>query len=104
MPQNNQSNIKILIADDHAIMRRGLELIISDYPDIDIVAQAETGLEAIKLSRKLQPDIVLMDISMPGLNGIDAAKEIKTDNPKIKIIALSAHTNKHFIKRLSNKK
>ena len=98
MIEHYSNNIKILIADDHGIMRRGLELIISGYKDIEIVAQAETGLKAIELTRKLQPDIVLMDISMPGLNGIDAAREIKTENPKIKVIALSAHANKHFVK------
>lgn len=96
--ENSLSNIRVLIADDHGIMRRGLELIISDYQNIQIVAQAETGLKAIELARKLQPNIVLMDISMPGLNGIDATKEIKSENPKIKVIALSAHANRRFVK------
>jgi DNA-binding NarL/FixJ family response regulator len=95
---NNQDNIRILIADDHGIMRRGLELIISGCSGIDIVAQAKTGLKAIELTRKVHPDIVLMDVSMPELNGIDATKEIKIENPKVKVIALSAHANKRFVK------
>ena len=95
---NNENKIRILIADDHGIMRRGLELIISDSEKIEIIAQVDTGLKAIEMARRLSPDIVLMDISMPGLNGIDAAKQVRIDNPEIKIIALSAHANKHFVK------
>ena len=94
----DENNIRLLIADDHGIMRRGLELIISDSEKITIIAQADTGLKAVEMARRLSPDVVLMDISMPGLNGIDAAKQIRIDNPETKIIALSAHANKHFVK------
>ena len=82
---NAENKIRVLIADDHGIMRKGLELIISDAANIQIVAQADTGLKAIEMARRLSPDIVLMDISMPGLNGIDAAKQIRLENPDIKI-------------------
>ena len=98
MKTSNENKIRVLIADDHGIMRKGLELIISNSEKIEIIAQADTGLKAIEMARRLSPDIVLMDISMPGLNGIDAAKQIRIDNPDIKIIALSAHSNKHFVK------
>ena len=94
---NDETKIRVLIADDHGIMRKGLELIISDSEKIQIVAQVDTGLKAIEMARRLSPDIVLMDISMPDLNGIDAAKQVRIDNPAIKIIALSAHANKHFV-------
>jgi DNA-binding NarL/FixJ family response regulator len=94
----DENKIRVLIADDHGIMRKGLELIISDSEKIEIIAQVDTGLKAIEMARRLSPDIVLMDISMPGLNGIDAAKQIRIENPEIKIIALSAHANRHFVK------
>jgi DNA-binding NarL/FixJ family response regulator len=98
MKTNDENKIRVLIADDHGIMRKGLELIISESEKIEIIAQADTGLKAIEMARRLSPDVVLMDISMPGLNGIDAAKQVRIENPEIKIIALSAHANRHFVK------
>ena len=91
-------SIKILLVDDHGILRAGVNLIIEQVDDMEIVGQGCDGYEGIELSRKLKPDIVLMDISMPGLNGIDASKEILRENPDIKVLALSAHCNRRFVK------
>ncbi|MCX5705838.1 MAG: response regulator transcription factor [Candidatus Omnitrophica bacterium] len=91
-------SIKILIVDDHGILRAGVKLIIDQTDDMKIVGQACNGHEGIELARKLKPDVVLMDISMPGLNGIEATKEIVSENPDIKILALSAYCNRRFIK------
>ena len=91
-------SIKVLIVDDHGILRAGIELIIEQTDDMEIAGQGSDGHEGIELARKLKPDVVLMDISMPGLNGIDATKEILRENPDIKILALSAHCNRRFVR------
>ena len=95
-------SIKILIVDDHGILRSGVKLIIDQTDDMKIVGQACDGREGIELARKLKPDVVLMDISMPGLNGIEATKEIVSENPGIKILALSAYCNRRFVKDMLN--
>ena len=91
-------SIKVLIVDDHGILRSGVKLIIDQTEDMEIVGQACDGYEGIELARKLKPDVVLMDISMPGLNGIDATKEIVRENPDIKVLALSAYCNRRFVR------
>ena len=91
-------SISILVVDDHGILRTGINLIIEQTDDMEVIGQAADGYKAIELARELKPDVVLMDISMPGLNGIDAAKEIVKDNSEIKILALSAHCNRRFVK------
>lgn len=93
-------SIEILLVDDHGIVRSGIEYIIQNTEDMKIIGQACNGFEAIKLARELKPEIVLMDISMPGLNGIDASKDILTENPEIKILALSAHCNRRFVSQM----
>jgi len=90
--------IRILVVDDHGILRAGIDLIIEQTEDMEVVGQAADGREGVDLARKLKPDVVLMDISMPGLNGIDASREILNENPDVKILALSAHCNRRFIK------
>jgi DNA-binding NarL/FixJ family response regulator len=90
-------SIRILLADDHAIVRQGLHSLLEKETDIEVVGEAENGREAMQLVRELQPDIVIMDITMPNLNGIDATHEIVTEFPKVKVIALSIHSHKQFI-------
>ena len=92
--------IKILIADDHAIVRGGLKALISQQPNMEIIGEAEDGNKAVRLCRKLNPDIVIMDISMPEKNGIEATREIIEENNKIKILALSMHTQKEYIQNI----
>jgi len=90
-------SIKILLADDHAIVRQGLRSLLEKEPDMEVVGEAEDGRKAMQLVRELVPDIVVMDVTMPNLNGIDATHEIVSEFPQIKVIALSIHSHKQFI-------
>lgn len=89
--------IKILIVDDHALLREGLIKILSLEEELEIIGEASKGEEAIDLARKLRPDIILMDINMPGINGIEATKVIKKELPQIGIIALTIHDDEEYI-------
>ncbi|MFZ5942651.1 MAG: response regulator [Bacillota bacterium] len=89
--------IKLLIADDHALLREGLVKILSLEEEIEIIAEASRGDEAINLTRKLKPDVILMDINMPGVNGIEATKIIKQEMPEIGVIALTIHDDEEYI-------
>ena len=88
---------KILLADDHAIIRQGLCSLLEKQPDIEVVGAAEDGQEAMELVREKRPDIVIMDISMPNLNGIDAARKITSELENVKVIALSIHSSRRFV-------
>jgi len=88
---------RIVLADDHQIIRAGLQSLIETHEDLQVVGEAENGRNAVKLANDLSPDIVIMDISMPDLNGIDATHQIKESKPDAKIIALSMHTDKRFV-------
>src|SRR5690554_787646 len=90
--------IKVLIADDHQLSREGLVNLISSAPDIEVIGEAKDGLEATKQAKKLNPDLILIDIGMPVMNGIEATKTIKRDDPQIKIIAVSMHSDRQFVK------
>jgi len=90
-------SIRILLADDHAIVRHGLSGSIGQQDDMEVVGQSCDGLMTVKLAAELVPDIILMDISMPYLNGFEATREILRDHPQIKIIALSMHSSKRFV-------
>ncbi|MCK4406713.1 MAG: response regulator transcription factor [Bacteroidales bacterium] len=91
-------SIKILIADDHQLFREGLINLLSDSSEIEVIAQAEDGKEAIIKAKKFNPDIVIMDIGMPVMNGVEATKILKKELPDIKVIAISMYSDKHFIK------
>lgn len=85
-------SINILIADDHRIIRDGLKLILESHNDIKIVGEAEDGIDAVNKARELKPDVVVMDISMPLMNGIEATRRIVEENPDTKIVILSMHS------------
>ena len=89
--------IRILLADDHKILRDGLRHTIEKYNHLKIVGEATDGREAIKKCKELNPDVVIMDIAMQGLNGVEATRQIVEDSPDIKVIALSMHANKRFV-------
>lgn len=91
-------SIKILIADDHQLFREGLINLLSDSSEIEVIAQAENGKETIKKAKKFNPDIVIMDIGMPVMNGVKATEILIKEMPDIKVIAISMHSDKHFIK------
>ncbi|MBE0650981.1 MAG: response regulator transcription factor [Bacteroidales bacterium] len=90
--------IKILIADDHQLFREGLITLLTDSNDIKVVDQAKDGKEALEKAREQQPDILIMDIGMPIISGIEATGILKKEFPNIKVIALTMHSEKHFIK------
>jgi DNA-binding NarL/FixJ family response regulator len=89
--------IKVLVVDDHAILREGIRALLSLYPDIEVVGEAGDGLEAIAKVRQLAPDIVLMDIAMPGLGGLEATLEIHKQNPGSRVVILTQHDDSEYI-------
>jgi len=89
--------IRILLAEDHGITRQGLRSLIEKQPDMEVVGEAEDGRKALDLVRQLVPDVVITDISMPNLNGIDATHQIVRDFPQTKVIALSIHSKMPFV-------
>ncbi|HVN24122.1 MAG TPA: response regulator transcription factor [Syntrophorhabdales bacterium] len=90
-------SVRLLLADDHKIMREGLKALLEQRADVQVVAEAENGLEAVQLTQELRPDIVIMDIGMAGLNGIEATRQITAGVPGVKVIALSMHSEKRFV-------
>lgn len=90
-------SIRILLADDHRVIREGLRSLIDNQPDMEVVAEAEDGREAVQLAIELVPDVVIMDIAMPKLNGVDATHQILKERPGVKVLALSMHINKQFV-------
>lgn len=90
-------SIRILLADDHGIIRQGLCSLLEKQPDIEVVAEAEDGRKALELVRELLPNVVIMDITMPNLNGVEATRRIVSEFAETKVIALSIHSNRRFI-------
>lgn len=90
-------SIKILIADDHKIVRDGLRSLLEKQPNLEVVAEAENGRAAVQLAKDKSPDVVIMDISMPDLNGIDATRQMITALPEVKVLGLSMHSDKRFV-------
>ncbi|OGR31030.1 MAG: DNA-binding response regulator [Desulfobacca sp. RBG_16_60_12] len=90
-------SIKVLIADDHQIVRDGLRSMLEKEPWIKVVGEAEEGRTTLRLARELEPDVIIMDVSMPDLNGIEATRQIVAEFPTIKVIALSMHNDRRFV-------
>ncbi len=89
-----------MIADDHTIVREGVRMILSSYPDIQVVGEAETGEQAVSMAAALRPEVVVMDISMPGMNGIEATRTIRRRNPDVSVLALTMHEDDHYVFQL----
>src|SRR3972149_4042667 len=91
-----------LLADDHPIVRDGLKVILEAQPDIEVVGEAASGQEAAEKVGRLEPDIVIMDLAMPGMSGIEATRHIKQQNPDIKIMALTMHDSDEYFFQVIN--
>src|SRR5438045_3585507 len=92
--------LRTLLADDHPIVREGLKALIRQQPDIEVVAEAADGLTALDLTLALLPDVAILDISMPGLNGVEAAQRITSANIPTRVIALTVHEDASYARQL----
>ncbi|NQW17319.1 MAG: response regulator transcription factor [Chloroflexi bacterium] len=90
------SPVRVVIADDHDIVRAGIRMLLEAQPDIEVIGEASDGKEIIQLANSLQPDVILMDISMPGATGIEATRTIKSANPGIEIVGLTMHAEDRY--------
>ncbi len=93
----NVNKIRILLADDHNIVRQGLKSLIKSEQRMEVIGEADNGRKTINLAKKLQPDLIIMDVSMPDLNGIEATRQIVHNNPNIKVLGLSMHSDRRFV-------
>jgi two-component system response regulator NreC len=91
--------IRILLADDHKLMRSGLRLLIEQQPDLSVVGEAGDGREAVSMAKSLRPDVTVMDIGMPNLNGIEASHQITHSHPEIAVVMLSMHADESYVLR-----
>ena len=89
--------MKVLLADDHRIVREGLRSLLEGQPDMQVVAEAADGRQAVQMAREMGPDVVVMDVAMPQLNGIEATRQIAADEPGMKVVALSMHSDRRFV-------
>lgn len=85
---------RLLMVEDHKLLRMGLKSILEKYPNIEVIGEADNGEDSIELTKQLKPDVVLMDIGLPGMDGIQATKKIKEQNPNVKVIILTSHTDR----------
>jgi two-component system response regulator NreC len=94
--------VRVLIADDHGVVRKGLRLLLEQYPELEVVGEAANGREVVRLAAETQPDVVLMDIAMPLLNGIDAAEQIRKADDRIGLVILTMHADEEYLLRALN--
>ena len=89
---------KVLIVDDHAFIRRGVQGILKSYPDWQLCGEADNGNDAVRMTSELNPEAIVMDVSMPGLNGVEATRAIRKTNPNVKILLLTLHESSELVR------
>ena len=92
--------LRILLADDHAVVRQGFRRILESQPDMEIIGEAGNGREAVDLAEKLTPDLIVMDVAMPELNGIEATRRLKESSPRTRVLALSMHKDAVYVREI----
>jgi two-component system response regulator NreC len=95
-----KKKIRVLLADDHALVRQGFRLILSSQPDIEIVGEAGNGRETVELAEKLRPDVVVMDVAMPEMNGIEATRRLAELAPRTRVLALSMYKDSVYVREI----
>jgi len=94
---NQNGKIKVLVVDDHAVVREGVKMVLETDPELRVVGEAASGEEAIDLVRQLEPDVVVMDIGMPGLSGFEATRRIRESRPDVNVLALTVHDSEAYV-------
>jgi two-component system response regulator NreC len=97
---NPLNKLRVLLADDHAVIREGLKSLVNAQPDMHVVGEAENGRVALQRASEVQPDVVVMDVSMPELNGIEATGRLKQTSPQVKVLVLTVHEDKGYLRQL----
>src|SRR5437867_3810669 len=93
--------ITVLLADDHTVVRQGLRALLEAEEDMSVVGEAENGRQAVQMAKRLQPDVVVMDIGMPSLNGLEATRQISKESPKSKVVILSCYSDDEYVQQLA---
>jgi two-component system response regulator NreC len=96
----DKGKIRIVLADDHTVLREGIRSLLEDQPDMQVVGEAEDGRAVVQLAAELQPDVILMDIAMPRLNGLEATRQIKKRFPEVKVLILTVHSDEEYIRQI----
>jgi DNA-binding NarL/FixJ family response regulator len=96
------AKITVLLADDHALVRQGLRALLEAEGDMTVVGEAENGRQAVQMTKRLHPDVIVMDVGMPSLNGLEATRQITRENPTTKIVILSSYTDEEYVQRLTD--
>jgi DNA-binding NarL/FixJ family response regulator len=91
------ARLRVLLVDDHALVRAGIRSLLQELPDVEVVAEASDGAQALQIAEREQPDVVLMDIAMKGMNGLEAAAKLRERQPGVKIVILSMHTSEEYV-------
>src|SRR4030095_2907995 len=92
--------LRVLLADDHAILREGLKALINAHPDMEVVGEAADGKVAYDRTKELRPDVVVMDVSMPNVNGVQATRDVRRQWPNVRVLALTVHEERSYLREL----
>jgi two-component system response regulator NreC len=95
--RETKTKIRVLLADDHTILRQGLKMLLNAQPDMEVIGEASDGHQAISETHRLQPDIILMDITMPDMNGIAATRQVRRQQPDVRVLVLTMHENEEYL-------